>query len=292
MKKQIQIIFKWGLLLGVGLSVLQLAKLFSDGFDFYSFGPVIDLFNVLLYVGILYMGLKEIKSECFNNEITFTQSFARGLLLIFVSFFVVFIYLNIQYGWIAPQQMEVINQKNIEKYREKLGKDSITTQLLDQYLIAEKEFIAQKQNTLVEQGVIDSLGKKRLKTYFDEITKMHQYQIAHPTDTTQVITLGNFDDYVHQNWISILNVYIPKIPKDDTIAPYIHTIIAAIPEEGKSFSPFTVRFEAEKKEIPKFTNSLAASLFYSLSIILYGVLFNIFVSIYLYHRKKKVSNEE
>lgn len=292
MKKQTQIIFKWGLLLGVGLSVLQLAKLFSDGFDFYAFGPVIDLFNVLLYIGILYMGLKEIKSECFNNEITFTQSFARGLLLIFVSFFVVFIYLNIQYGLIAPQQMEVINQKNIEEYKNKLGKDSITTQLMDQYLIAEKEFITQKQNTLLEQGVIDSTGIEILKAHLDEITQMHQYQISHPTDTSQKITLEKFDDYTHKNWISILNVYIPQIPKDDTIAPYIHAIIAAIPEEGKSFSPFTVRFEAEKEKIPQFTNSFAASLFYSLSIILYGVFFNIFVSIYLYHRKKKVSNEE
>lgn len=292
MNKQTKIIFKWGLLLGVGLSVLQLAKLFSDGFDFYAFGPVIDLFNMLIYVGLLYLGLKEIKSDCFNNEITFIQSFSRGLLLIFISFFVVFIYLNVQYGWIAPEQMEVINQKNIERYKENLKKDSISTLLMDQYLISEKEFIDQKQNHLVEQGIIDSSGKEVLKTYLDEITKLHQYQITHPTDTSQVISLGTFDDYVHQNWISILNIYIPQISEDDTIAPYIHSIIAAIPEEGKSFSPLTVRFETEKENIPKLTNSLSASLYYSLSIILYGVLFNIFVSIYLYHRKKRVPTEE
>ena len=45
MKKQFAILLKWGALLGVALSFIQLARKFSDSFDFYSFGPIIDLLN-------------------------------------------------------------------------------------------------------------------------------------------------------------------------------------------------------------------------------------------------------
>jgi hypothetical protein len=53
----------------------------------------------------------------------------------------------------------------------------------------------------------------------------------------------------------------------------------------------TTRFEKEKAKIPQYTNSFSAALFYSFSVLIFGILFNIFVAMYLYDRKKRVEQE-
>lgn len=295
MKKSITIIFKWGALLGIALSLLQLAKIHSKSFDFYAFGPVIDLFNMLIFIAVLYLGLKEIKEECFDGLISFSKAFFRGSLIVIIAFVVVFLYLNVQYGVLFKEKLPEINIQNMEKFKDNIQKDSIKQIEFDQALVSQILILKSEKDRIILDANIDSINGILISNRIDTLYSFYTHYIKNHRDSSEILTLGNFDDYSKTSLMFVLGKYLSTLPQTDTMAPYINTIIINGIDQFATVSPLTLRFEEGKSKVPIHTSSISAALTYSLSVILYGILFNIFIALYIYDKKKlqpKESTEE
>lgn len=292
MKNSFTIALKWGALLGVALSLLQLAKVYSRDFDFYAFGPVITLFNVLLFIAILYLGIKEIKEDCYDGIISFAKAFLQGTIMVFVAFFVVLIYLNIQYGVIFKDELPKINKLNKEKFKENLLKDSLTNEEFESVLISQLQVIKSEKEKVILNATIDSINRKLISNRLDTVYQYYTHFVRSQRDSVEFFKLGNFDQFSKEVWMDVLGKYLTTLPKNDSMAPFLNTIISNSIQKYATISPLTTRYEKEKAKIPQYTNSFSAALFYSFSVIIFGILFNIFVAMYLYDRKKRVEQED
>jgi hypothetical protein len=291
MKKTLPITLKWGALLGIALSLLQLAKVYSKSFDFYAFGPVLDLLNALIFIAILYIGIKEIKEECFDGIITFSKAFLKGAIMVVVAFLIVFLYLNLQYGIIFKDELPKINEANKEKFKEHLLKDSLTNEEFELVMSSQLSLLKSEKNRILFDANIDSINGILISNRLDTVFQYYTHFLNTQKDSVDLFTLGKFDEFSRVALMNVLGKYLTTLPEYDSLAPYLSSIITNGNVHFASISPITLRFEKEQHKIPIHTQSFSAALTFSLSVILYGLLFNIFVAMYLYDRKKRVIQE-
>jgi hypothetical protein len=69
---------KWGSFLGVGLVLIQLGIHFTNHLQFFSYKPLFELLQVLLYLFCLYMGIKEGREKTYKGNIKFSTAFVIG----------------------------------------------------------------------------------------------------------------------------------------------------------------------------------------------------------------------
>ena len=246
MKKQFAILLKWGALLGVALSFIQLARKFSDSFDFYSFGPIIDLLNALLFIGALYMGIKEVKEECYDHIISFSKAFAKGLVIVLTAFIIVFTYLNFHYGVFFKDQLQVVNEKNITRFHEHLENDSIKVKELDSLLLMHKQVIKNQESQIITSAQLDSTNAHLISMRVDTVLNYYTHFIKNQPITSEQFKLGKFDAYAKTTIIDILGKYIANFPKSDSTLTYLSTIVINGSDQFKNVSLLEKRFETEK----------------------------------------------
>lgn len=99
------IVLQWGALLGVGLAIIHYFRNITAEWDFYSFGPVIDLLMILLFIGGLYLGIKTHKDYAGDKGLSFPKAFLTGVLISLVSFFLFFLYLIVNYSWSSSENV-------------------------------------------------------------------------------------------------------------------------------------------------------------------------------------------
>jgi hypothetical protein len=289
MKKQYAILLKWGLLLGVSLSVIQLARKFSDGFDFYSFGPILDLINVLIFVVCIYLGIKEIKELFYENIISFSKAFIKGAAIVIVAFFIVFIYLNLHYGVFFKDQIQVVNVKRMTKMEERIKSDSIQKSEFITMLSLQKKLIQKEEDRIFNELKWDTLVTKAISTRIDTIINYYNYFMNNQKLSENSFKLGEFDQFARLTINDISRKYIAELDKTDSTLPYISTIILNGSAKFDSISVVKSRFEVEKTKIKLYTNSLSLATYFSSQVLIFGILFDIFVAMYVYRKKPKTN---
>ncbi len=212
--------------------------------------------------------------------------------MVFVAFFVVLIYLNIQYGVIFKDELPKINELNKEKFKENLLKDSLTNEEFESVLISQLQVIKSEKEKVILNATIDSNNRKLSSNRLDTVYQYYTHFVRSQRDSVEFFKLGNFDQFSKEVWMDVLGKYLTTLPKNDSMAPFLNTIISNSIQKYATISPLTTRYEKEKAKIPQYTNSFSAALFYSFSVIIFGILFNIFVAMYLYDRKKRVEQED
>jgi len=97
---------------------------------------------------------------------------------------------------------------------------------------------------------------------------------------------GKFDKYAQNLLINTLEQLLNE-SSDDTLctAALSQTVLVAAAALD-SASPLQLRLDAERSLIPHYTNALSVSLMHSFLVLLYGLFFNIFTSLYIYKKKK------
>ncbi len=279
------IILKWGLILGVALSIIQMARKFADGFDFYSFGPILDLLNVLLFIVIIYVGTKEIKETLYDGIISFSKAFIKGVAIVFTAFIIVFIYLNFHYGVFFKGQMEFVNNKRLERMEERIKQDTIQKLELDSMLKIQKQVVKKQEQVVYNHAEIDSLNRIVISERVDSIFSYYVYFMKNQKLNDDHFKLGNFDSYSRLTINDISRKFIAKLPKSDTTVTYLSTIILNGSAQFNEISVVKSRFEKDKSKIQLYTNSFSMAAYFSSQVLIFGILFSIFVAMYLFRRK-------
>lgn len=272
-------IVKWGALLGAGLSVINLLGFFALQTGYY-FGPVKDLLQVLAIVGCLYMAIRDIRDNVQDGLIKFQKAFGIGCCIVFIGYIILALYMLLHLSVIDKNGVENINQRNIEAATKAVQQDTITTAELKQYH-SDLKRIARKD--LEKMAVPDSLRLKAdsgvvaiLQRYEKELTVLCRHDSA-------LLRLDTFDIRADQQLRSTLFSMRSSNPE---ITNYS---LEAVENARDSMAENPVWLQRRNnRPLPQYHSVSAAAFITTIAVLLYGLMINIFVALFLYRKEKTV----
>ena len=272
-------IVKWGALLGAGLSVINLLGFFALQTG-YHFGPVKDLLQVLAIVGCLYMAIRDIRDNVQDGLIKFQKAFGIGCCIVFIGYLILALYMLLHLSVIDKNGVENINQRNIEAATKAVQQDTITTAELKQYHSDLKRIARKELNTM---AVPDSLRLKAdsgvvaiLQRYEKELTVLCRHDSA-------LLRLDTFDIRADQQLRSTLFSMRSSNPE---ITNYS---LEAVENARDSMAENPVWLQRRNnRPLPQYHSVSAAAFITTIAVLLYGLMINIFVALFLYRKEKTV----
>lgn len=280
-KDKFVIILKWGALLGAGLSVIKLLGFFAEKMQ-YPFGPVNDLLMVVAIVACLFMAIREVRDKQQDGIIKFSKAFLLGCGIVFVGYFILCLYLMLHFTAIDKEGVANINARNIQHTTDVIQKDTITTEELADYYANLKRIALKVSHTNAENdsvrmhadsGIIaiinlHKMGMEKLTAHDSSIFKLDTFNIS---ANNQLRATAN---YIHMNQhaISELSYEAVEVARDSMAENPV----------------WQQRLDNLRNQIPQYHTTFAAATITPMSILLYGLMLNIFVALFLYRKEKTV----
>lgn len=276
------IILKWGALLGAGLSVINLLDFFMQVSSTYHFGPVRELLQVLVIVACLYMGIRDLRDKFFDGLIKFTKAFGIGCCIVFIGYIILALYMMLQIGAIEKNGVNQRNLNNIEAAKSKIQKDTITATELKQYHSDIKKIAlaeAKKQpgyDTLLVK--VDSCVVVILKRFEQELSVKCKHDTTH-----RLYYLDTFDICADQQ----LRSTIQSVRMNNSEILPISIEAVEVARDSAAENPI---WEQRLKSIPviQYRSVADAACRSTLPALLYGMMINIFVAMFLYRKEKTI----
>lgn len=281
------ITIKWGALLGAGLSLIKLATYYAGTLDAdYPFGPISDLLMVAAFVFAIYMAIKEIRDNRQDGVIRFAPAFGYGVLVVFIAYAVMVGYLLVHYSYIETDGVEKNNRRNMELAYNRLKKEAVTDDEVRQYYNDVKTLIEKERNGMGTDTVcgtkLDSAVQILLTAYERQLVEK-----SHPADNPSY-RLDSFSFKANELLYRCAGAILTNSNDEN------RECLALLPElldnssrDIQGLNPLVARFEKVKPSIPQSDSPVMAAFAYSLSILLYGLLLNIFVALFLYRNEKR-----
>ena len=281
------ITIKWGALLGAGLSLIKLMTYYAGTLDAdYPFGPISDLLMVAAFVFAIYMAIKEVRDKVQDGVIRFAPAFGYGVLVVIVAYILMVGYLLCHYRFIETDGVEKNNRRNMELAYQRLGKEMSTDVEVSQYYESVADIIKKEREGIeTDAGCgakLDSAVHILLTAYDRQLVeKPHAADDpAYRLDSFQV----KADELLYRCAAAVLS---NANDSNRECLANLPAIIDASSRERAAMDPLNARFEAVKPSIPQSESPVMAAFAYSLSILLYGLLLNIFVALFLYRNEKR-----
>lgn len=272
-------IVKWGALLGAGLSVINLLGFLAQKTGYY-FGPVKDLLQVLAIVGCLYMAIRDIRDKVQDGLIKFQKAFGIGCCIVFIGYLILALYMLLHLSVIDKNGVENINQRNIEAATKAVQQDTITTTELKQYHSNLKR-IARKE--LKTMAVPDSL---RLKADSGVVAILQRYEKGLTVlcrHDSALLRLDTFDIRADQQLRATLYSMRSGNPE---ITNYS---LEAVENARDSMAENPVWLQRRNtRPLPQYHSVSAAAFITTIAVLLYGLMINIFVALFLYRKEKTI----
>ncbi len=276
------IIIKWGALLGAGLSLINLLAFFMQASSNYHFGPVRELLQVLVIVACLYMGIRDLRDKAYDGLIKFTKAFGIGCCIVFIGYIILALYMMLQIGAIEKNGVNQRNLNNIEAAKSKIQKDTITSTELKQYHSDLKKIAlaeTKKQpgyDTLLVKA--DSCVVVILKRFEQELSVKCKHDTTH-----RLYYLDTFDICADQQLRSTIQSM--RMNNSEILPISIEAVEVA--RDSMAENPI---WEQRLKSIPviQYCSVVDAACRSTLPALLYGMMINIFVAMFLYRKEKTI----
>ena len=278
---------KWGALLGAGLSLIKLATYYAGTLDAdYPFGAISDLLMVAAFVLAIYMAIKEIRDNKQDGVIRFAPAFGYGVLVVAIAYAVMVGYLLVHYTQIEKDGVEKNNRRNRELAYQRLQKEMVTDVEVSQYYERVADIIKEER----EEVETDTACGAKLDSAIHILLTAYDRQLVekpHAADDPSY-RLDSFSFKANELLYRCAAAVMANANDDN------RECLALLPEildrssrDIQELNPLDARFEAVKPSIPQSDSPVMAAFAYSLSILLYGLLLNIFVALFLYRNEKR-----
>ena len=286
-KSKFFITIKWGALLGAGLSLIKLITYYAGTLDAeYPFGPISDLLMVAAFVCAIYMAIKEIRDKVQDGVIRFAPAFGYGTLVVIIAYAFMVCYLLFHYRFIETDGVEKNNRRNMELAYQRLQKEQASDEEVSQYYESVAVLIREERKGMETDAScsaqLDSATQLLLTAYRRQLVeKPHaENDPSFRLDSFQV----KADELLYRCTEAVLTN--ANDSNRDCLAN-LPAILDASSRDRATMNPLNARFEAVKPSVPQSDSPVMAAFAYSLSILLYGLLLNIFVALFLYRNEKR-----
>jgi hypothetical protein len=294
-KNNFHIVLKWGAIMGAGSAIVLFLRDYTSTLNFYPFGPIMDVLMILVFFGCLYVGIKQCRDTLQNQMIKLYKAFLVGGGITLIAVVLVFIYLLVNYSFFDKNAVDKINSKNEDRYYDKIKKDTISMQDIAMYLDSSFVIIDDQKDIFFNSVTIDSNCLVLANNKIDSLKSLYkECLLATKLQDTSKCLLFKFDDYSQKAFTQLYQKYTTEIV-DSTQMPCVsalNSILLNSAKEMKKVTPLQMKFEKGKSDVIHLNSVLGASLFYSFPILIYGLLFDLFVSLFLFRKKPDEIVEE
>jgi len=285
------ILLKWGGFMGVGLAVVNYLRDYTATLDFYPFAPVLDLLMILIFIGCLYAGIKEYRNALPNQLIKFMKAFLVGGEVTLVAVVVFFIYLLINFNFIDNTSLEKINAKNEARYYEKIKNDTLSKQEIVTYLAASFAIIDDQREIIFNSVNPDSSCIELADSRINSLKSSFEQSLLSTNPDDTVKTFSSFEKYSYRTFTTLSQQYCNV---DDSIQKpcisNLSSIFVNSAEKMKHITPLQVKYKQGLSTVIHYNSEISAACFLAIPVLIYGLLFNLFVSFFLF--RKKMNKEE
>jgi len=287
------ILLKWGGFMGVGLAVVNYLRDFTATLDFYPFAPVLDLLMILIFIGCLYAGIKEYRNALPNQLIKFTKAFLVGGEVSLVAVVVFFIYLLISFNFIDNASLEKINAKNDARYYDKIKNDTVSKQEIATYLAESFAIIDDQKEIIFNSVQPDSSCIELADSRINSFKCSFEQSLLSTNNVDTLKSLSSFEAYSNRTFITLKQQYCNV---DDSIQKpcisNLSSILVNSAEEMKHITPLQVKYKQGLSAVIHYNSKISAAFFLAIPVLIYGLLFNLFVSFFLFRKKKNKEENE
>ena len=281
------ITIKWGALLGAGLSLIKLVTYYAGTLDAdYPIGPISDLLMVAAFVFAIYMAIKEVRDKAQDGVIRFAPAFGYGTLVVFIAYALMVCYLLLHYRLIETDGVEKNNRRNMELAFQRLQKEMVTDAEVSQYYEDVTVILGKERENLETDSVcgakLDSATQVLLTAYRRQLVeKPHK-------DEDPAYRLDSFQTKANELLYRCTEAILANSTDDNReCLANLPVLLDNSSRNLHGLDPLNARFEAVKPSVPQSESPVMAAFAYSLSILLYGLLLNIFVALFLYRNEKR-----
>ncbi|MCQ2285250.1 MAG: DUF4199 domain-containing protein [Bacteroidales bacterium] len=287
MKNWFKVTIIWGCILGAGFSALEVLKMLARKVD-YPFGTIADLMMILLIIAVLVKSAKVYKDNYSGGFLSFGKSFGLGVGTVIFSFLFYLLYLCLHYTVVEPNGMQRINKSYEQRFIDNLTKDTVSVAEVHNYLVAASPIIRNQADTVFatmeDTACVNKLKKQIDDLYFYFAERVERGQ---EVDTAHYF-YGTFDKYAQQVLLNTNELIINNAQDSTPCFTQLSMISLSSAAKLDTISPLKLRFEAQKSTIPHYDNWMAVALMNAFVVLLYGLFFNIFTSLYIYRKKDQV----
>ncbi|MBO4489335.1 MAG: DUF4199 domain-containing protein [Bacteroidales bacterium] len=287
------ICLKWGLIFGVAAIVFEVVRMVARNLEFGN-QPAFSLALIILYVLVLYAGIKEFK-EHYPQRLSFGKAFLSCILISLVGCVLLMGYEVIQYTYIEPDGLEKRYEQSLANYRSAVEKDTVTsaevqayTDTLSKVMAEQKTLLLKGQDTTVDYAMQLEVqkGLDMLMQYY-VASLQNDYKKRELTHLDTVWTLPNFSKKARRNLMNTLGLYENQ-NLTAASTPYVRQIVQNSENAMRDYNTADIRFEQKKGQIPHYTSALSYAAVNSFFSWIYALLVGIFVSVYHYRSKHAI----
>ena len=284
-----RILIKWGAVLGVAMSALELIKMVARTVQ-YGNTKVLDIAMIIGYVLILYAGIKELKHN-YASRLTFAKAYGGTVVISFVGALILFGYCMLHYAVIEPDGLNKKYESALDNFKQVIYNDTITTAELTAYLDTTKQLIAVQEKKVCADITEDSIytdihnGADMIYKYYAEKVSGQQAM-----DTADNYRMRNFCGFARKKLVETLELYMIQ-NEQQVSTPYIKQIVQQANNELLKVSPAEIRYEKNKSHVPHYDKTGMFAMVNALITWLYGMFFGLFIAMYHYTSKKTLAEQ-
>lgn len=277
---------KWGIIAGVMLAVIEILKMMARKVDYQS-AQLLDLAMIVGFILVLHLGVKEFK-EVYPERLSFAKAFFSCIVISVVGAAVLFGYDMLHYSVIEKDGLQRKYAVALDKYKQNLGKDTLTATELVAYTDAAAQMLQrQKDDLLTRESLNDTLrheiasGTLILQNFY--IDKLR----SKPEADKESYQLGNFTPYAKKVLMETLVSYSEQ-NDGKASTPYVQSIVQKTNDTLVTIDPLDKRFEETKNRVPRYDRNGQYAAVSAMMYLLYGMFFGLFVAMFHYTSKKPI----
>ena len=241
---------------------------------------------VAAFVAAIYMAIKEIRDKKQDGVIRFAPAFGYGIMVVFIAYALMVCYLLCHYKFIETDGVEKNNRRNMELAYQRLQKEQVTDTEVSQYYESVAAIIREERKSIET----DTVCAAKLDSALQILMTAYERQLvekSHAADDP-AYRLDSFQTKSTELLYRCTGAVLANANESDReCLANLPAIIDASSCKMRAEDPLNIRFEAVKPSIPQSDSPVMAAFAYSLSILLYGLLLNIFVALFLYRNEKR-----
>ena len=277
---------KWGVIAGVMLAGIEILKMFARKTD-YQAAQLLDLAMIVGFILVLHLGVKEFK-EVYPERLSFAKAFFSCIVISVIGAAVLFGYDMLHYSVIEKDGLQRKYAVALDKYKQNLGKDTLTATELVAYTDAAAQMLqTEKDDLLTRESLNDTLrneiasGTLILQNFY--IDKLR----SKPEADKESYQLGNFTPYAKKVLMETLVSYSEQ-NDGKASTPYVQSIVQKTNDTLVSIDPLDKRFEETKNRVPRYDRNGQYAAVSAMMYLLYGMFFGLFVAMFHYTSKKPI----